>query len=56
MKAGCQYKPRKPSLTLITASFTYDGDGKRVKSVITTNLGTTTTYFVGNYYLFGKGL
>ena len=28
------------------ATFTYDGDGKRVKSVI----GNETTYFVGNYY------
>jgi len=32
------------------ASFLYDGDGKRVQSEITTNLATTTTYFVGNYY------
>jgi hypothetical protein len=30
--------------------FTYDGDGKRVKSDTTTNIATTTTYFVGNYY------
>jgi RHS repeat-associated protein len=31
-------------------AFTYDGDGKRVKSVLTTNLSTTTTYFVGTHY------
>lgn len=38
------------------ATFIYDGDGKRVKSVITTNLGTTTTYFVSNYYeVIGDG-
>lgn len=30
----------------INAAFTYDGDGKRVKSVI----NGTTTYFVGNLY------
>ncbi|NOH04310.1 MAG: hypothetical protein HND47_21220 [Chloroflexi bacterium] len=34
----------------VSASFTYDGDGKRVKSVIATNLGSTTTYFIGAYY------
>jgi len=32
------------------ATFVYDGDGKRVKSVMTTNIGTTTTYFVGAHY------
>ena len=32
------------------ASFNYDGDGKRVKSVETTSVGTTTTYFVGGHY------
>ena len=30
-----------------SATFVYDGDGKRVKSVFN---GTTTTYFVGNHY------
>ena len=30
----------------VTASFTFDGDGNRVKSTI----GSTTTIFVGNYY------
>jgi RHS repeat-associated protein len=30
-----------------SATFVYDGDGKRVKSVVN---GTITTYFVGNYY------
>jgi RHS repeat-associated protein len=38
------------SIHFFNALFTYDGDGARVKSVITTNLGTTTTYFVGNHY------
>jgi len=32
------------------AAFTYDGDGKRVKSVLTTNLGATTTFFIGAHY------
>ena len=31
------------------ASFTYNGDGARIRSVIT-DTGTTTTCFVGNYY------
>jgi RHS repeat-associated protein len=30
----------------MTASFAYDGDGKRVRSTI----GSTTTYFIGNIY------
>ena len=30
--------------------FTYDGDGKRVKSVESTSVGTTTTYFVGGHF------
>jgi RHS repeat-associated protein len=38
------------------AAFTYDGDGKRVKSVITTNVGTTTTYFVGTHYEVADGI
>jgi len=38
------------------ATFTYDGDGKRVKSVLTTNLGSTTTYFVGNHYEVTNGV
>ncbi len=33
----------------VTASFVYDGDGNRVKSII----GTTTTYYVGNYFETG---
>lgn len=32
------------------ASFLYDGDGHRVQSVLTTDQGPSTTYFVGNYY------
>jgi YD repeat-containing protein len=33
----------------VTASFTYDGDGNRVKSVITQSALTTTTTYIGNY-------
>jgi len=32
------------------ATLTYDSDGRWVKSEIVTDLGTTTTYFVSNYY------
>jgi len=39
-----------PTAIFSNGTFTYDGDSNRVKSVITTNIGTTTTYFVGNYY------
>ena len=40
-----------PSVPVFTnATFIYDGDGKRVKSAITTNIATTTTYFVGSIY------
>ena len=39
-----------PAGVFSSASFTYDGDGKRVKSAMTTNLGTTTTYFIGAHY------
>ena len=38
------------------SALTYDGDGKRVKSDITTHLGTTTTYFVGNHYEVTDGV
>ena len=34
----------------------FDGDGKRVKSVLTTDVGTSTTYFVGNYYEMTGGV
>lgn len=37
-----------PSFT--SASFVYDGDGKRVKSVMNMSAGSTTTYFVGGHY------
>ncbi|MCI0554935.1 MAG: RHS repeat-associated core domain-containing protein, partial [Anaerolineae bacterium] len=37
-----------PSFT--SASFIYDGDGKRVKSILTMSTGSTTTYFVGGHY------
>jgi RHS repeat-associated protein len=44
------YPTPPPASVFSNAVFAYDGDGKRVKSVITTDLGTTTTYFVGAYY------
>jgi RHS repeat-associated protein len=40
----------QPVPVFSNAVFTYDGDGQRVKSEMTTNLGTTTTYFISNYY------
>ena len=45
-----------PASIFSQADFTYNGDGQRVKSAITTNLGTTTTYFVGNYYEVTDGV
>ncbi|HET9909551.1 MAG TPA: DNRLRE domain-containing protein [Anaerolineales bacterium] len=36
-----------PQVAFNSATFTYDGDGKRVKSTFN---GATTTYFVGNHY------
>ncbi|GAB1472091.1 hypothetical protein MASR2M66_29690 [Chloroflexota bacterium] len=43
--------PTTPPVPVFSnASFTYDGDGKRVTSTIATNIANTTTYFVGNYY------
>jgi len=46
-----------PSAPFFTnATFTYDGDGKRVKSVMTTNQGSTTTYFVGGHYEVANGV
>jgi RHS repeat-associated protein len=42
------YTPTSPPPTVFAnAVFTYDGDGKRVKSVIN---GTETTYFAGTHY------
>jgi len=38
------------------AIFTCDGDGRRVKSVLTTDAGVSTTYFVGNYYEVTDGV
>ena len=37
------------------ATFVYNGDGQRVKSVMTTNLGSTTTYFAGAHYEVVEG-
>jgi RHS repeat-associated protein len=46
-----------PSTTIFSnATFTYDGDGRRVKSVLTTNAGSTTTYFIGNHYEVVNGV
>ncbi len=45
-----------PVPVFASASFTYDGDGKRVKSVLTTNLSTSTTIFVGNHYEITDGV
>jgi RHS repeat-associated protein len=43
--------PTQPPAPIFTnAQFTYDGDGKRVKSVMTTNVGSTTTFFIGVHY------
>lgn len=39
-----------PAPIFSNATFSYDGDGKRVKLVMQTNIGSTTSYFVGNYY------
>jgi hypothetical protein len=41
-----QPSPKPVTLPALNASFTYDGDGKRVKSTI----NGTTTYFVGAHY------
>ncbi len=40
----------------VIASFVYDGDGRRVKSVLSTDAGDSTTYFVGNYYEVTDGV
>jgi RHS repeat-associated protein len=45
-----------PAAIFSNATFTYDGDGKRVKSAMTTNLGTTTTYFAGAHYEVTDGV
>jgi RHS repeat-associated protein len=50
------YTPTPTTAVFTNAAFIYDGDGKRVKSDITTNLGTTTTYFVGNHYEVTDGI
>ena len=34
----------------ITMTYSYDGDGNRVKKEVNTGLNTTTTRYVGNYY------
>ena len=38
------------------ATFVYDGDGRRVKSVVTTDAGVSTTYFVGTHYEVTDGV
>jgi hypothetical protein len=39
-----------------SSSFVYDGDGRPVKSVLTTNLGTSITIFVGARYEITNGV
>ena len=41
---------QSPAPIFSNGSFIYNGNDERVKSVMTTDQGTTTTYFVGNYY------
>lgn len=45
-----------PVTVFANAAFTYDGDSRRVKSVMLTNIAETTTYFVGNYYELTDGV
>lgn len=45
-----------PASVFLNAAFTYDGDGIRVKSVSTTNIATTTTYFAGTHYEVTNGV
>ncbi|MBI5351758.1 MAG: hypothetical protein HZB50_03885 [Chloroflexi bacterium] len=45
-----------PASIFSQADFTYNGDGSRVKSELTTEIGTSTTYFVGNYYEVADGV
>ena len=43
--------PTQPPVPVFSsADFTYDGDGRRVKSVVSTSVGSTTTFFVGAHY------
>jgi len=50
---GYDYENRLTSVSgAATASFVYDGDGNRVKSVV----GATTTYFVGSHYETSGGV
>ena len=50
---GYDYENRLTSVSgAATATFTYDGDGNRVKSV----LGATTTLFVGSHYESSGGV
>jgi len=46
--------PSNPVFT--SATFIYDGDGKRVKSVMNTSQSSTTTYFVGGHYEVANGV
>jgi RHS repeat-associated protein len=39
-----------------SANFVYNGDGKRVKSVMNMGTGSTTTYFVGSHYEVANGV
>ncbi len=48
------YDPENRLQTVVlgstTTNYVYDGDGARVKKVVTTNGQTTTTFYVGNYF------
>jgi len=46
--------PSNPVFT--SANFVYDGDGKRVKSVMNTSQSSTTTYFIGGHYEVANGV
>jgi hypothetical protein len=41
---------QSPAPIFTSGSFIYKGNDERLKSVMTTDQGSTTTYFVGNYY------
>ena len=50
---GYDYENRLTSVSgAATATFTYDGDGNRVKSIV----GATTSYFVGSHYESSGGV
>jgi RHS repeat-associated protein len=57
LTATATFTPTVPSMPVFSAAlFSYDGDGKRVKSQISTSTATTTSYFVGNHYEVENGV